>query len=72
MRPTYDNKHIFNPECIATILQAVTIGDSLTPTQRERVVNLISTYTDMFTLTLSEVKPNKHTEHRINVPPDAN
>ncbi|KIJ29727.1 hypothetical protein M422DRAFT_188025, partial [Sphaerobolus stellatus SS14] len=71
MRPIHGKEHTFSEECVDNILRAITIGESLTPSQRKRTKNLIREFADTFALTLSEVKPNRHTEHRINVPQDA-
>ncbi|KIJ49050.1 hypothetical protein M422DRAFT_161820 [Sphaerobolus stellatus SS14] len=71
MRPIHGTEYIFSDERVSKILSAVKIGESITSSQRKHIENLIREFADTFALSLSEVKPNQHTEHHINVPPDA-
>ena len=70
VRPVTSRNHLFNPERIKSIQDAVEIGSDCTPEQRQRALDLVAEFADAFALTLSEVRPNRHVEHRIEIPPD--
>jgi len=61
----------FSPTRIAEIQRTITVGQTCTPEQRTRVLDLIAKYADVFALKLSEVRPVKHVTHKIHVPADA-
>ena len=61
----------FNPRRIEHILNAVTLGDTLNPQERQKAKELITEYADVFACTLSEVLPLRGVYHNLNVPHDA-
>ena len=69
-RPLPTKEHLFNPDRIKAIQSAVEIGVECSESQRLCVLDLLAEFADMFALTLSEVRPNHHIEHRINIPAD--
>lgn len=61
----------FKPAWVAEILRKVTIGDSLSEDQREKVEGLLREFADVFALNLSEVLPVSVTEMKLDIPADA-
>ncbi|KAE9401303.1 hypothetical protein BT96DRAFT_793200, partial [Gymnopus androsaceus JB14] len=58
----------FKPERVWEILKQVKIGPGLSQEQRRRVKELISSYTDCFALSVSEVRAVPDSVHRLNIP----
>ena len=50
-------------ERVQELLQLITIGDNLTQGERQKVCNLISSFTDIFALSVSEVKTVEDAVH---------
>lgn len=61
----------FLPARIEAVLAEVTIGDDLSPVQREMVTNTLREFADCFALSLSEVLAVEGAEHRLNIPEGA-
>lgn len=61
----------FKPQRVEAVLDAIRIGDDLTPEQRQQVRNLVTEYADCFALSVSEVIPVPGAIHRLNVPENA-
>jgi hypothetical protein len=61
----------FKPERVAEILRLVTIGNDLDEDQRQKVRHLISSFADIFALSVHEVHQVKDAIHQINIPPEA-
>ena len=59
-----------NPACIKAILDEITIGQDLTPEQREQVRELIAEFAECFALSMSEVTPVEGAAHRLDIPRD--
>ena len=59
----------FKPERVAEILRLVTIGDDLDEDQKTKVRNLISSFTDVFALSVHEVHQVEGAVHQIDIPP---
>jgi hypothetical protein len=59
-----------NPERVKAILAEVTIGDDLTPAQREQVQKVIADFAECFALSMSEVTPVEGASHRLDIPRD--
>ena len=57
-------------ERIQELFRLVTIGDDLSPDEKEAVKKLISEFADIFALSVSEVKTVDNTIHRLDIPPD--
>ena len=60
-----------NPERVAEILRLVTIGNDLTEDKRLEVRDLISSFADIFALSVHEVHQVDGAVHRLDIPPDA-
>jgi hypothetical protein len=58
----------FSEGRVKAILECVEIGEDITPEQRSRVIELISSYADCFALAVSEVKAVPGAVHKLNVP----
>ena len=61
----------FKPERIQEILRLVTIGDNLSTEKREEVQNLVSSFADIFALSVSEVKVVENAVHHLDIPKEA-
>ena len=61
----------YKPECIDEILRLVTIGNDLSKDQNIKVHELISSFADMFALSVHEVHLVKDVVHWLNIHPDA-
>ena len=59
------------PERVQEILRLVTIGDDLTMEERQKVRDLVSSFADIFALSVNEVKTVDNAVHHLNIPPDA-
>ena len=59
-----------NPARVKAILDEITIGQDLTPEQRERVRETISEFAECFALSMSEVTPVEGAAHRLDIPRD--
>lgn len=59
------------PERIQELLRLVTIGDDLSSEEREKVRQLITSFADIFALSVSEVGVAEDAVHRLEIPPDA-
>lgn len=59
-----------NPMRVRAILDEVTIGQDLSPAQRESVRSVISKYAECFALSMSEVTPVKGASLRLDIPRD--
>ena len=59
------------PERIQEILRLITIGDELSPEERQKVEKLISNFADIFALSVSEVKTVDNAVHHLNIDPEA-
>ena len=59
-----------NPARVKAILAEVTIGSDLTPSQRERVQEVIAKHAECFALSMSEVTPVQGAAHRLDIPRD--
>ena len=58
-------------ECIDEILRLVTIGNDLSEDQNIKVRELISSFADVFALSVHEVRLVKDVVHQLNIHPDA-
>jgi hypothetical protein len=72
-----DDKNLFTrmtepgkPERVQELLKLITIGDDLSPEQRNKVQELIISFADIFALSVSEVKIVEDAVHRLNIPPE--
>jgi hypothetical protein len=70
LRPQQFPEDPFHPDCMQKIQLSVTIGEQLSPEQKSEVMALLAEYTDIFSLSLSEVKRLDFIEHQIDVPDD--
>ena len=61
----------FKPERVAEILRLVTIGNDLSEEERLKVRDLISSFADIFALSVHEVQQVEGAVHKLNIPPDA-
>ncbi len=61
----------FSGPLLTMLLNAITIGDDLTPTQKDRVSQLITSKAAAFATTLSQVEACPHTVHRLTIDPSA-
>ncbi|KAF8585629.1 hypothetical protein K439DRAFT_1263688, partial [Ramaria rubella] len=52
------------------ILGAITIGTDLSLVKREKVMNLVKQYTDIFAALLADVQPVDFIQHALNLPPE--
>jgi hypothetical protein len=59
-----------NPQRVKAVLEEITIGQDLTPTQRERVREMLADYAQCFALSMSEVTPVEGAAHRLDIPRD--
>ena len=59
-----------NPARVEAILSEITIGQDLTPTQRESVRETIAEFAQCFALSMSEVTPVEGAAHRLDIPRD--
>ena len=59
------------PERVAEILRLVTIGDDLTEDERREVRDLISSFADIFALSVHEVHQVDGAVHRLDIPSEA-
>ena len=59
-----------NPARVEAILAEITIGQDLTPTQRESVRETIAEFAQCFALSMSEVTPVEGAAHRLDIPRD--
>ena len=48
----------------------VTIGDNLSPDERQKVQELVRSFADIFTLSVSKVKVVDNATHRLDIPAD--
>ena len=58
------------PERVQELLRLINIGDDLSTTEREEVQRLISSFADIFALSVSEVKVVEDAIHHLDIPPD--
>jgi hypothetical protein len=58
------------PERVQELLRLITIGDDLNPEQREKVQELITSFADVFALSVSEVKIADDAVHKLDIPPE--
>jgi transposase InsO family protein len=65
-RMTHPNK----PERVQELLRLVTIGDDLSIEEKRKVQQLITSFADIFALSVSEVKVVEGAVHRLDIPPD--
>lgn len=75
---TQSNKSLFTrktephkPERVAEIQRLVTIGEDLSEEERLKVRQLISSFADIFALSVHEVFQVDGAVHRLDIPPDA-
>jgi len=61
----------YKPERVDEILRLVTIGNDLSEDQNIKVRELISSFADVFALSVHEVRLVKDVVHRLNIHPDA-
>ena len=61
----------FKPERVEEVLRLVTIGDDLSPDQRQKVQDLVRSFADVFALSVNEVKVADNATHRLDIPKDA-
>uniref|UniRef100_A0A0W0F6W8 Reverse transcriptase domain-containing protein n=1 Tax=Moniliophthora roreri TaxID=221103 RepID=A0A0W0F6W8_MONRR len=61
----------FRRERIQELLKQIKIGNDLTPVQKQRVTNLITTYADCFALSVGEVRHVPGAVHKLNIPDNA-
>jgi hypothetical protein len=59
------------PERVQEVLRLVTIGDDLSTDEKHKVRHLISSFADIFALSVSEVKVVEDAVHHLDIPPDA-
>ena len=59
------------PERVKELLRLITIGDDLSPEERQSVEKLISDFADIFALSVSEVKTVEGAIHHLDIPSDA-
>jgi len=59
------------PECVAEVLRLVTIGDDLSEGERQKVRQLVSSFADIFALSVGEVTVVKDAVHHLDIPPKA-
>jgi hypothetical protein len=59
-----------NPERVKAILAEITLGQDLTPIQRELVRSMISEHAECFALSMSEVTPVEGASFRLDIPRD--
>jgi transposase InsO family protein len=60
------------PERVQELLRLVTIGDDLSPKERQEVRDLISAFADIFALSVSEVKVVDNAVHHLDIPAETN
>ena len=60
----------FKLERVKEILQLVTIGDDLSTSKQKKVQDLVSSFTDIFALSVSKVKVVENATHHLNIPTD--
>ena len=58
------------PERVQELLQLITIGDDLSVDERQKVRDLISSFADIFALSVSEVKVANNAVHHLDIPPE--
>jgi hypothetical protein len=58
------------PERVQELLRLVTIGDDLSKDEKQKVRDLISSFADIFALSVSEVKVVDNAVHRLDIPPE--
>ena len=58
------------PERIQELLHLIKIGDDLSKEQTQTVRQLISNFTDIFTLSVSKVKTVESAVHHLDIPPE--
>ena len=56
------------PERVEELLRLITIGEDLSPEERQKVQDLIRSFADIFALSISEVKVVDNTTHSLNIP----
>jgi transposase InsO family protein len=61
----------FKKERVQEILRLVTIGDDLSTEERQKVEELISSFADVFALSVGEVKVAEDAVHHLDISPDA-
>ena len=61
----------YKPERVAEILRLITIGDDLSEDERNKVKQLISSFADIFALSVHEVHQVDGAVHRLNIEPGA-
>lgn len=59
------------PERVQELLRLVTIGEDLTIEERQKVQELISSFADVFALSVGEVKVVNGSIHHLKIPTDA-
>ena len=62
---------LHKPEHMQELLQLVTIGNELSTEERQKVYQLVSSFADIFALSVSEVKVIEGTIHWLDIPPEA-
>ena len=62
--------HPQKPERVQELLRLVTIGDDLSTEERQKVCQLITSFADIFALSVSEVKAAENAVHHLDIPPD--
>jgi hypothetical protein len=58
-------------ERVAEILRLITIGSDLSEEERTKVRNLVSSFADVFALSVHEVHQVEGAVHRLDISPDA-
>lgn len=59
------------PERVQELLCLITIGDNISMEEQQKVRQLISSFTDIFALSVSEVKIVEDAVHHLDIPPEA-
>lgn len=59
------------PERVQELLKLIKIGDDLSPDERQEVQQLITSFADIFALSVSEVKVVDNAVHHLDIPKDA-
>ena len=60
----------FKPERVEEVLRLVKIGDDLSEDERQKVHQLVSSFADIFALSVSEVKVVENAVHHLDIPPE--
>ncbi|KAH8080512.1 hypothetical protein HD553DRAFT_265870, partial [Filobasidium floriforme] len=51
------------------ILKTVTVGDDLSPVEKESVMALLVEFQDIFAMDMADIEPCPHTIHTLNIDP---